>query len=189
MTVLDSVGVVCKRFGPGGLPYAQRREVGGGYAMATVTAVATAAFIALTQTVGISTLTSSWYVAYEGTVVEQVLAMATTVPAGFVAGYVVWRCAGDRIAGRAAAAPVAGLAAMALMYPLSVLLDVVALGLVDFGPLSVTAVFEYVQLLLLVAPGWSVFLGYAAATTTYWLTLPLAAVGGFVYEHSRPDSE
>lgn len=188
MNVLDSVGAACKRFGPGRLPYAHRREVGAGYAMATATAVATAAFIALTQTFGISTLMSSWYVGYEGALVEQAIGMASTVPAGFVAGSVVWRAAGDRIAGRVAAGPIAGLAAMALMYPLSALVDIVGLWLGNVGPLSATAVLEAVQLLYY-GPILAVFMGYSAATTTYWLTLPLAAVGGFVYERTRAEAE
>ncbi|MEA1930656.1 MAG: hypothetical protein U9O06_03800 [Euryarchaeota archaeon] len=36
---------VCKQYGPGRLPYADRREIGAGYAMATTAMVAAVTFV------------------------------------------------------------------------------------------------------------------------------------------------
>lgn len=184
MEILGEIVAVCKRYGPGRLPYAHRRDVGAGYAMATAAALTTMAFILVTQLVGISTIMSSWYEAYDGPLFEQVIGMVTTVPSGFLAGFVVWRV--PRF-------PVwrgvpAGLAAMVLMYPASALLDVMVVlplqGLVtgSSGPL-----WEYL-LLPIVAPIWIVSFGYNAFTTTFWLTLPAGALGGYIYEYGQKES-
>jgi len=51
MDLLKAVVFVCKQYGPGRLPHARRRDVGAGYAMATVAALTTTAFILVTQLV------------------------------------------------------------------------------------------------------------------------------------------
>jgi len=119
MGSLERIVAVCKQYGPSRLPYAHRRDVGAGYAMATVAALTTTAFILVTQLVGISTIMSSWYEAYDGPLVEQVIGMVTTVPGGFLAGFVVWRVPRLRVWRGVPA----GLAAMVLMYPVSGLID------------------------------------------------------------------
>lgn len=180
MPLIGSLLAVCKQYGPGRLPYAGRRDVGAGYAMATATAVATTAFIVVTQLVGISTIMSSWYVAYAGTPSEQVVGMAATIPAAFSAGVVVWRIPGLRE--RLDGVP-AGLAAMVLMYPLSGMLDI----FVIFIAVSPMPVMEYLVALYAI-PIWGVFSGLAALTTTFWLTLPLGALGAYVHERARAES-
>ena len=182
MDLLAPIVFVCKRYGPGRLPYAHRRDVGAGYAMATVAAITTTAFLLVTQLVGISTIMSSWYHPYGGSLSEQLIGMISTVPAGFVAGVVVWRLPRFR---RWHGIP-AGVAAMLVMYPVSVLLDLAVVVplrqlLVESAGLSLSA---YV-LQLYGATFYMWFMGYTALTTTFWLTLPLGAVGGYVHEYAR----
>ncbi|WP_142860459.1 hypothetical protein [Salinigranum halophilum] len=83
--------------------------------MATVATLTTTAFILVTQLVGISTIMSSWYAAYDGPLLEQVIGMVATVPGGFL----VWRVPRLRVWRGVPA----GLAAMVLMYPASTLVD------------------------------------------------------------------
>lgn len=71
MALFGGIIAVCKQYGPSRLPYAQRRDVAAGYAMATVAALMTTAFILITQLVGISTIMSSWYAGYDGPLLEQ----------------------------------------------------------------------------------------------------------------------
>lgn len=184
MDLLALIEFVCKRYGPGRLPYADRRDVGAGYAMATVVAITTTAFILVAQLAGISTIMSSWYHPYGGSLSDQLVGMISTVPAGFVAGVVVWRVPRLR---RWRGIP-AGITAMLVMYPVSVLLDLAVVVplrqiLVESGGLSLSGY----ALHLFGATFYMWFMGYAALTTTFWLTLPLGAVGGFVHEYSQTD--
>jgi uncharacterized membrane protein YqaE (UPF0057 family) len=184
MDLLGAVVFVCEQYGPGRLPYAHRRAVGAGYAMATVAALTTTASVLVTQLVGISTIVSSWYAGYDGTLSEQVVGMVATVPGGFLAGVVVWRVPRLREWGGVPA----GLAAMVLMYPASALLDiVVVLPLQQLVVESTVSLSAYL-LQLIWAPIWAVFLGYGAFTTTFWLTLPLGALGGYLHESARTES-
>jgi len=186
MRLLRLLVTGCKQYGPGRLPYAYRQDVGAGYAMATATAVATTIFILLTQTVGISSIMSSWYSAYSGSLSEQVVNMSTTVPAGFVAGVIVWRVPPLRTWRGIPA----GVAAMLLMYPVSALLDfavVLPLKQVFFDSTTGLSPLESV-LLLGWTPYYMLILGYAALTTTFWLTLPLGAIGGHIYEYAQTES-
>ena len=184
MGLRGGIAAVCKQYGPGRLPYAHRRDVGAGYAMATVAALTTTAFILVTQLVGISTIMSSWYAAYDGPLLEQVIGMVATVPGGFLAGFVVWRVPRLRVWRGVPA----GLAAMVLMYPASALLDVmVVLPLQQLvaGPAASLSEFLWLPI---VAPIWAVGFGYAAFTTTFWLTLPVGALGGYIHEYGRTES-
>lgn len=184
MELLGRIVAVCKQYGPGQLPYAHRRDVGGGYAMATVAALTTTAFILVTQLVGISSIMSSWYEAYDGPLLEQVIGMVATVPGGFFAGFVVWRVPRLR---KFRGVP-AGLAAMVLMYPASALLDfLVILPLQQLAAGSTGPLSEFLWLPI-VAPIWAVGFAYAAFTTTFWLTLPVGALGGYIHEHGRTES-
>lgn len=184
MDLLGAVVSVCKQYGPGRPPYADRRDVGAGYAMATVAALTTTAFILVTQLVGISAIMSSWYAGYDGSLSEQVVGMVATVPGGFLAGVVVWRVPRLREWGGVPA----GFAAMVLMYPASALLDTaVILPPQQLVVESTVSLSEYL-LQLIWAPIWAVFLGYGAFTTTFWLTLPLGALGGYIHESAQTES-
>jgi hypothetical protein len=154
--------------------------------MATVAAITTTTFILFTQLVGISTIMSSWYVRYEGTLSEQIAGMVATVPGGFLAGFVVWRVSRLREWGGVPA----GLAAMVLMYPVSAWLDIAVIRSIPFQPFvsgSPVSLIEYLQQLTSTLI-WAIFLGYSAFTTTFWLTLPLGALGGYIHEFARTGS-
>lgn len=187
MDSLRAVVSVCKQYGPGRLPYAHRRDVGAGYAMATVAAITTTVFIVATQLVGFFTVTSATmsmtFVGYAGSPSEQLFGMITTVPAGFLTGAAVWRV--QKL--RAWNGVPAGIVAMLLMYPVSQLLWLVFLR--PFEPLVIdsTATVSLSELLgsLPAIPYYTILFGIGALGTTFWLTLPLGALGGYIHEQAR----
>ncbi|MCX2819533.1 hypothetical protein EGH25_09245 [Haladaptatus sp. F3-133] len=181
MPFTKPVVAVCERYGPGRLPYANRRDVGAGYVMATVAGITTTVFILVTQLVGISTVMSSWYEPYDGPLLEQVIGMVATVPGGFIAGFVVWRVPRLRVWRGVPA----GVAAMVLMYPASALLDIAVILPLQQLVAGPSAPLSEYFLFLMWAPFWAVSLGYGAFTTTFWLTLPLGALGGYIHETAR----
>jgi hypothetical protein len=187
MDLLGTVVSVCKQYGPGRLPYARRRDVGAGYAMATVAAITTTVFIVATQLVGFFTVTSATmsmtFVGDAGSPSEQLFGMITTVPAGFITGAAVWRVQSLR----AWNGVPAGVVAMLLMYPVSQLLWLAFLR--PFEPLVIdsTAPVSLSEFLgsLLAVPYYTVLFGIGALGTTPWLTLPLGALGGYIHEQAR----
>lgn len=187
MSLLGALVRVCKGYGPGRLPYARRRDVGAGYAMATVAAVTTTVFILATQLFGFFTITSATrsmtFVGYAGPLSRQVFGMVTTVPAGFITGAAVWRVPSLR----SWRGVPAGVVAMLLMYPVSQLLDFVFLR--PFEPLVIesTQAVSLSELLLRLpaAPYYTVIFGIGALGTTFWLTLPVGALGGYIHERAR----
>jgi hypothetical protein len=187
MRLLQSLVAVCEQYGPGRLPYASRRDVGAGYAMATVVGVTTTVFVVSTQLFGFFTVTSFTmsltFVGYAGPLPKQVFGLLTTVPAGFVTGAVVWRVPSLR---RWRGVP-GGVVAMLLMYPVSQALHIVFLLPFESLVVDSTAPMSLSEFLLgLVAlPYYTVVFGFAALGTTFWLTLPLGALGGYVHERAR----
>lgn len=152
--------------------------------MAAVASLTTTVFILVTQLVGISTITSSYYVAYSGSLSEQIVGMIATVPAGFLAGFIVWRVPRLR---KFRGVP-AGLSAMVLMYPASALLDfLVILPLQQLAAGSTGPLSEFLWLPI-VAPNWAVGFAYVAFTTTFWPTLPVGALGGYIHEYAQSET-
>jgi hypothetical protein len=155
--------------------------------MATVAAITTTVCILATQLVGFFTVTAATgsltLVGYAGPLPEQVFGMVTTVPGGFVAGALVWRVPRLR---RWRGVP-AGVGAMLVMYPVSQLLGMVVLR--PFEPLvtdsttavSLSEVLPSLPAILL----YTVIFGFLALGTTFWLTLPLGALGGYIHERAR----
>jgi hypothetical protein len=189
MASLDPIFRLCERYGPGRLPYARRRAVCAGYAMATVAAISTTVFVLATQLLGFFTVTSATmsttFVGYDGPLSEQVFGMVTTVPGGFVAGAIVWRVPRLR---RWRGVP-AGVVAMLVMYPVSQLLWFVVLWPFEHLVVDSTTAVSLSEYLLglLAVPYYTVLFGIAAFGTTFWLTLPLGALGGYVHERSLDD--
>lgn len=74
------------------------------------------------------------------------------------------------------------------MYPASALLDV--LVILPLQQLAAGSTGPLAELLWLpiVAPIWVVSFGYAAFTTTFWLTLPVSALAGYIHEYSWTES-
>lgn len=190
MSSIELFVAVCERYGPGRLPYANRRDVGAGYAMATVAAITTTVFILVTQLVGFFTVTSYTrsltFVGYSGPLSEQVFGMVTTVPAGFIAGLVVWRVPRLRNWGGAPA----GFVAMLLMYPVSQLLHTFFLLPFETLVIESTAPVSLGEVLIALpfVPYYGVLFGFGAFGTTFWLTLPLGALGGYIHETARMEA-
>ena len=67
------------------------------------------------------------------------------------------------------------------MYPASALIDfLVILPLQQLAAGSTGPLSEFLWLPV-VAPIWAVGFAYAAFTTTFWLTLPAGALGGYIH--------
>ncbi|WP_440763502.1 hypothetical protein [Natronorubrum sp. DTA7] len=172
---------ICRRFGPGRLPYASRRDIGAGIAMAatgvlaiTIWFVATGLLL-LTDTVPTVTGTSDlgFAVAYG------LLFAPFGVVTSFVAGTLCWRAvdadALDPITGALLGACTAATGMIGGSLGVSLVFTAVTLatGTLALGELLVFAVVISVSALLFSA----VFAG--------WLIVPLGAFGGWYHERAR----
>jgi hypothetical protein len=116
--------------------------------------------------------------------VRTVVGIVAAVPAGFLAGFVVRRV--PRL--REWRGVPSGLAATVLTFPASALFEIaVALPLRRLVAESTAPLSEY-PTRLEGAPIRAVFLGCAALTTTFWLTLPLGPRGGYIRESTQTES-
>ena len=188
------MAAVCKQYGPGRLPYADRREIGAGYAMATTAVVAAVAFVLAGQIPGLSEATTIgpfWfgYVGIpEGIAAVQTAAVAipVVVPSAFVSGVLAWQAATPDLS---RFGPTAGLVATGVTYPIGSL----AVGVVvtlpsvlqDPGQLRLLSA---VAALLAGIAYVGLFAGIGVFLFTFWLTLPLGALGGSIYERTRTAS-
>ena len=173
---------LCKQYGPGRLPYADRREIGAGYAMATTATVATVTFILVMQVPGLpEVLPTGDDAVYFGSI-----ALPIVVPSAFVAGVIAWRSATPELS---RFGPVAGLVATGVTY----LFGSLAIGAVlmirslvqDPSQLrTLSAVGDLLIGVVASAP----LVGAVAFLFTFWLTLPLGALGGSIYERARTAS-
>jgi len=171
---------VCKQYGPGRLPLADRKDIGAGYAMATAAVVATLIAV-LTGSVldRIFGPTSFWAVLFYGT-----FAFPLVVPMAFLSGVGAWRYL-------PASLPrfgiVAGVVATGLTYLVGTL---VASGAISLYALwaSPSPTGSPLADLLGGVYFYSFYIGAVAIVSTVWLTLPLGALGGSIYERARTAS-
>jgi len=170
-TAVKTVSALCERYGPGRLPGASRPAIGAGYAIATAALAAAVAFIVVS---GIRTLLvfgslritgGLWYFG--------LLAIPLVVPAAFIGGAVAWRLLPESMSYRGF---LAGLLATVLTYVVGTLLTVATLlvvFLIDSGSEPVRG---------------SVVVGLAYGgfgfIYTFWLTLPIGAVSGWIHEQA-----
>jgi len=77
---------------------------------------------------------------------------------------------------------------MVLLYPASALLEIAVVLPRQWLVADSSAPLSECLTRLVAAPTWAVFPGYAAFTTTFWLTLLLGALGGYVHESARTES-
>ncbi|OYR56471.1 hypothetical protein [Halorubrum halodurans] len=165
-TAVETVCALCKRYGPGRLPGAGRPAVGAGYAVATAALAAAMAFVVLT---GIQTLLFGGPIAVTGELTYVgLLAIPLVVPAAFAGGVVAWRLLPESISYRG---PLASLLATVLTCVFATLLVVPLL--IASSPTQPRA---SVELGLLV--------GIVGFLTTFWLTLPIGAVSGWIHERA-----
>jgi hypothetical protein len=185
------MAAVCKGYGPGRLPYADRREIGAGYAMSTTAAVAAVLFVLVGQIPGVSEATTigPFWFGYLGipsgiTAVQYAaIAIPFVIPSAFVSGVVVWRWTPSELS---RFGPLAGVLATGLTYLLGSLgvaaVVIIPSTLQDLGQLRPLSL---VSELLAGTVYFSLFVGIPAFVFTFWLTLPLGALGGSIYEQTR----
>lgn len=172
--VTERLGSAYYRYGPGRLPGADRRDLGGGYAFSSVMAVFSAVFI-LNQAVGVG-WGDPWPRVLE-TPSEYATMVALLVGCGFVAGVLTWRYLTEQL-------PYfprwSGLVASILTHLLVVLvLDVIVIAGIGYltWPGKLVDVFVAYPGIFYVAT--RDFLNAAAAL--YIFGVP----GGYVYERIR----
>ena len=156
----------CKRYGPGRLPEADREDVGAGYAAATAALGATVLYA------GLMAIGDAVGVGVEGTVnaIFAGLAIPFVVPAAFVVGFVGWRFVSSPTP--AVGAVAGGLGAIATYLVTLVLVGILlttaaALSLSGATPLSAAAF------------SWGLI--YFAFVFTWWVTIPIGCLAGFLY--------
>jgi len=188
---IGRMATVCKQYGPGRLPYADRREIGGGYAMSTTAAVAAVTFVLVGQIPGVSDATTigPFWFGYLGSpsgsaaVMYAAVAIPVVIPSAFVAGVIAWRSASPELS---RFGPFAGVVATGLTYPIGSLVVgtiLVVLSIIE-DPSQLRMLSTVGELLV----GMVYFLptvGVFAFLFSFWLTLPLGALGGSIYEHTR----
>jgi len=171
-TAVKRVGAFCKRYGPGRLPGASRPAVGAGYAVATAALAAAVAFVVLT---GIQTLLFGGPIAVTGELTYVgLLAIPLVVPAAFAGGAVAWRLLPESISYRG---PLAGLLAMVLTY-------VVATLLIVAPPLVAFLIASDPSRLARASVESALLIGIVGFLYTFWLTLPIGAVSGWIHERA-----
>lgn len=160
----------CHQYGPGRLPRADERAVGAGYAGASAAVVAALLFAAVTAILPPSFVAGASDLAPFG-----LAAIPLVAPGAFVAGWATWRYlpAETTFLG-----PIGGMVAVLLTYLVAVALLfpllVVPFVLADPLPAALGD-----SLLLGVLIVWFAF------AATCWLTVPLGAASGYVYERAR----
>ena len=167
---------VCKRYGPGRLPGAQRPAIGAGYAAATAALVAALLFAVAAITAEVVGLLSSndgvvWF-AFAG------LAVPVVVPVAFAVGVAVWRLLPAALP---FFGPLSGLLGTVGTYVGSlfavalVLSGAAALGVTTTDPATATTFSVGVVLL--------------AFMITWWVAFPVGIVSGTVYAAVVAESE
>ena len=166
---LDALGTTCKRYGPGRLPKADRRDVGAGYSLASAATGVTLLF-ALTAWTGYALgppIGTDWE--FFGTMA--LVALPLVVPTSFVSAVVVWRTLPSDVPYFGA---IAGFLATLGTYLIAILVlfALYAVAVVIYG--------QYAQ--ILEAAAFLVLVGSIAFVSTFWLTLPIGTVSGIIHE-------
>lgn len=163
---LQRLHAVCKRAGPGRLPGADSADLGAGYAAATAAIAATALYGVVLIVYAGATEPS----ALVGTMLFVTAAMPVVVPAAFVVGIVGWRLMPTTSDAVGALTGIFGVVATyAIATALTVALVTLAAGLSITGATLADAV------------RFGIGLGAVAVVLTWWLTLPIGCVAGYVY--------
>lgn len=176
---VERVGRVVKQFGFGRLPGADHHNVGAGYACASAAFLATSAFVLLT--LAVSAIAGTGEGSSLGLGILALAAYPLVVPAAFGLGWLTWRVLPIE---SPPAGAVAGFLVALLVYPVATVGVIVSM----LRPQSYTAGMPLEEQLV-GAVGSSVLFGVVAFFLTFWLTLPLGAAGGYVYEAVRAESE
>lgn len=170
---LHSLVTLCKRYGPSRLPLANRRDIGGGYAMTTAGALAAVAFLVLT-TVPALYVGGSYAM---DTLFIYVVYIPPFVLASFPMGVLTWRFLPVET-------PLFGAVAGGLTALLSYLgggvgvaLYVITVESLKFGFLPIGEIASLAVVGLYIAG--------VALITSGLVVIPLGALSGYVHERSR----
>lgn len=169
MDFYNRLGTVCKRYGPGRLPNADRHDIGAGYALAS-TALAIAIVWACVSGI-MSVVEGPIDLNWGGLGILGLFAAPFMIPTAFVSAVFVWRILPKNTPYFGA---VGGVLATAGTYVLSTLV---------LFALNASAAAVYGRLGQL--PDSTLAMGYIgvfALLFSFWLTFPLGCVAGIVYE-------
>lgn len=176
-------GTLCRRFGPGRLPYASRRDTGGGIAMAGTALLAIVVWFggaAVLFGTGVVRGASAGHLA-GFVLVMSIFVAPLAVPTAFVAATALWRYV--HLGG---ARPLLGAILGACTAVVSVIGGAFGLGL--FVALSNVVdgsmgLLETIQ----VALGTTMLAVPAVIAFAGWLVVPLGAFGGWYHERAKRD--
>ncbi|ARS88976.1 hypothetical protein [Natrarchaeobaculum aegyptiacum] len=165
----DRLRTACKRAGPGRLPYADRPDVGAGFAGASAAIAATLAFAFGVVAVDELGLVGG----LDGTVLATtgLAALPLVAPAAFAAGVLTWRALPDGL-------PIYGVAAGFLGTVFTYLGATALLALV----LVLAAWGSWSEVMLTDAFLFAVGIGYIGFLLTAWVTVPIGCLSGAIYE-------
>lgn len=157
---------VCKRYGPGQFPKADRHDIGAGYAAAAAAFVATILYGTIISTGAV--LGMGW----DGAVnlLFATFALPFVVPAAFLVGVIGWRILLSYTS-------VSGLLAGGFGALATYLVTFVLVGIL----LTVTAVLSLSGAKPVNAALLSVGLVSVAFVLTWWVTIPIGCLAGYVY--------
>mgnify|MGYP006280993493 CR=1 FL=1 len=168
-SVVDRLASGWQRYGPGRLPWAESRAVGGGYAMATAALLACLAFgvpSLAAVALGVDGLSTTFLVFLP-------VALPLVVLTAFLAGALVWWRLPDHASGL-----LAGLLATSLTYLFSTVLLV---------PLFLFATYGEWYFSVPGAVATAALFAFTAVLLTGWLTLPLGCLVGYLHERTREE--
>ena len=172
--LLTTLGTTCKRYGPGRLPRAGRRDIGAGYALASAATGTTLLFALISWSLNAvgSPIGSDWE--FFGTMA--LIALPVVVPTSFISAVVVWRVLPSDTPHFGASA---GVLTTLGTYFLA-LLVLSALNVVEgviYGQYA-----EIPEGLAFIA-----VIGFVALASTFWLTFPIGAASGLIHERVTLD--
>lgn len=171
---VDRLGDACHRYGPGRLPGADRRTLGAGYACASTATVAVLAFVLLMVSfLLVNPDSATGFFAFLA-----LGAFPVVVPAAFLSGVAAWRLLPDWLPAFGA---VAGLVATVTTY---CLLTVALVPILAFGTPALTGLGPVTGPAAGLVGG-ALVVGAFAFLFTCWITIPVGAAGGYVYERVR----
>ncbi|RQG89991.1 hypothetical protein EA462_08265 [Natrarchaeobius halalkaliphilus] len=169
---IETLAIACKRYGPGRMPGAGRRDIGAGYA-GSAAALAIAIGFALSMAV-LPTLGLSSDFAHPFWGLAALVSLPIVVPVAFVASVFVWRALPSDVPYFGV---VAGFLATVVTY-LASLAIVFLIRLLWFWWTGAESV-------LVDVGGFVALIGLFATVLTVWLTIPVGCVSGAIYEYAR----
>lgn len=164
---LSTLHTVCGRFGPGRLPKAEKPDIGAGYAAAAAAVVATVCYglaVSIGAVVGMDGFGGMVNLAFAG------FALPFVVPAAFLVGVIGWRYSPSYT-------PLTGVVGGGLGAILTYLVTMLFVGVV----LTVSAVLSLSGADPTSAATFSIGLVAIAFTVTWWVTIPIGCLAGYLY--------